>query len=108
MRRSLILAGVAVVSLSFTAFTARGGEHCWKEWCKERLERCAMRTPYPHHPVEHSAARAGYPLSVSPCAQPSVTCRDNGGYIGGACLKGNNLCARGPGSATGPIYDGTF
>jgi hypothetical protein len=58
--------------------------------------------------IDHSAERAGYPLTVSRMAIPSVTRFDNGGYLGGASLKNNNLCARGPGSAIGPVYDGTF
>ena len=58
--------------------------------------------------IDHSAERAGYPLTVSRVAIPSVTRFDNGGYIGGASLRNNNLCARGPGSAIGPVYDGTF
>ena len=66
------------------------------------------RTPYPRLPIDHSAERAGYPLTVSKLAAPSVTRFDNVGYIGGASLKNNNLCARGPGSAVGPVYDGTF
>jgi len=98
MRRSFALAGVALLSLPF--FTS-AGDHPW-------LDRFAQRTPYPHRPIEHSAERAGTPLTVSRFAAPSTTRFDNGGYIGGASIKNNNLCARGPGSAIGPVYDGTF
>ena len=67
-----------------------------------------MRTPLPHRPVEHSAARAGNPLSIAPWAIPSLTAHDYGGYIGGGSLKNNNLLARGPASAVGPLCDGTY
>ncbi len=52
--------------------------------------------------------RAGYPQSVSCLAKPSVTRFDQAGYVGGASLCNNNLLARGPGSATGPVLAGTF
>lgn len=101
MRRSAALAGFAL--LSFAVPVARADDVSYT-----RLERWAMRAPLPRVPPEHSAARAGNPLSVKPHAVPSVTRFDHGGYVGGARVCGNNLCASGPGSATGPIYDGTF
>jgi hypothetical protein len=105
MRRSLALAGGLLVSLSSVqAFHPAK----YDGTCESRLDRFAQRTPYPHRPVEHSMARAGFPQSVRPHAVPSVTCYDNAGYVGGARLKHNNLLGRGPGSATGPIYDGVF
>src|SRR5712691_2202742 len=98
MRRSLLLAPLVLLSLSPLA---RADDRPW-------LQRCAERTPMPRTPVEHSAERAGYPLTVSRVAQPSVTRFDYGGYVGGASLRGNDLRARGPGSATGPRADGTY
>lgn len=98
MRRSLALTGVAFLSFSLVA---TAGDHSF-------LDRFAQRAPLPRANIEHSMARAGYPQSVSPHAVPSVTRFDNAGYIGGGSLRNNNLCARGPGSAVGPIYDGTF
>lgn len=100
MRRSHALAGFALLTLSPAA---RGEDVGYT-----RLERFAMRAPQPRVPAEHSAARAGFPLCVKPHAVPSVTRFDYAGYVGGASLRNNHLAARGPGSATGPIYDGTF
>ena len=100
MRRSLALAGFALLSLPHAARADDDGF--------TRLERWAMRTPQPRIQPEHSAARAGFPLAVKPHAIPSVTRFDHGGYVGGARVCGNNVLASGPGSATGPIYDGTF
>jgi hypothetical protein len=97
-RRSFALAGVILLSLPF--FT-QAGDHPW-------LERFAQRTPYPCRPIDHSAERAGTPLTVSRLAAPSMTRSDGAGYIGGASIRNNNLSARGPCSAVGPIYDGTF
>ena len=96
MRRSLLL---AVVALS--APLARADDRPW-------LQRCAERTPCPRTPVEHSAARAGFPQSVHSHAVPSVTRFDYGGYIGGGSIRCNDLHARGPYSATGPLKDGTY
>jgi hypothetical protein len=105
MRRSLALAGVAV----FTISALQAAHHDkYDGTCESWLDRFAQRTPYAHRPVDHSMARAGFPQSVRPHAIPSVTCYDNAGYVGGARLKHNNLLGRGPGSATGPIYDGVF
>ena len=98
MRRSLALAGLVLVSLSPAA---RADD-------RPLLQRIAERTPLPHANIEHSAERAGYPLSVKPRAVPTTTRFDHGGYIGGASLRNNNLIARGPGSAIGPVYDGTY
>ncbi len=58
--------------------------------------------------IEHSMQRAGYPLNVKPHAKPSMTRFDHGGYVGGGTLRGNSFLASGPGSATGPVHDGTF
>ena len=98
MRRSLALAGLALVSLSPAA---RADD-------RPLLQRIAERAPLPRTPVEHTADRAGYPLSVSRHAVPTYTRYDHGGYVGGASLRNNNLLARGPGSAVGPVYDGTY
>ncbi|QJW93046.1 hypothetical protein [Frigoriglobus tundricola] len=94
---------IALVGLAFACAlpTGRADDRPW-------LQRIAERTPLPRRPVEHSAARAGYPQSVSQMAIPGVTRYDNGGYIGGGSIRNNSLVARGPGSATGPVYDGTF
>ena len=100
MRRSHALAGFALLTL---APAARADDVSYT-----RLERFAMRAPLPQIPADHSAARAGFPLCVKPHAVPSVTQFDHGGYVGGASLRNNRPVARGPGSATGPIYDGTF
>jgi|GEM_PF-3575361 len=97
MRWFFLLAGVFLL----WSPTARAGE-------RTLLERCAERTPRPLFPVVASQQQAGYPQSVSRCAIPSVTRFDNAGYVGGARLWHNNLCGRGPGSATGPIQTGTF
>ena len=97
MRRPLALAGLVLVSLS----AARADDRPF-------LQRCAERTPLPRTPVEHTAERAGYPLGVSRMAQPTYGRYDHGGYLGGASLRNNNLLARGPGSAVGPVYDGTY
>ncbi|MCS6865392.1 MAG: hypothetical protein RMJ56_01055 [Gemmataceae bacterium] len=67
-----------------------------------------MRTPQPLKPVEHSMARAGYPLSVNRLAAPSVMRNELGGYVGGGSLKKNDWLARGPMSATGPLQAGTY
>jgi hypothetical protein len=98
MRWSNALVGLSMLCLSSVA---RGDDRPW-------LERFVSRTPYPHHPPEHTMERAGYPLSVSRCARASITQCDYAGYVGGASLCNNNLCARGPGSATGPLTDGTY
>ncbi len=98
MRRSLPLAGFVLLSLPALA--------CADD--RPLLQRIAERTPAPRTPVEHTAQRAGFPLSVHNHAVPSVTRFDYGGYIGGATVKNNNLFARGPGSATGPVQDGVF
>ncbi|MBY0398457.1 MAG: hypothetical protein K2X91_18575 [Thermoleophilia bacterium] len=99
MRTSAALAGALVVSLPTFAHADD----------RPLLQRIAERTPCPHTPVEHSAARAGFPLTVKPHAIPSVTRFDHGGYIGGGSLKGNSLIARGPASAVGvPQQLGTF
>lgn len=106
MRTSLALAGASLFVSSATAVRADDCE-CGRPW--SRLERWAMRTPCPRIPVEHTMQRAGYPLNVKPHAVPSVTRFDYGGYVGGGSLKGNNLLARGPGSAVGvPQCLGTF
>jgi hypothetical protein len=98
MRRSITLAGFALLSLSPIACC---GDH-------SRLDHFVQRAPLPKLPQEHSAERAGYPQSVSSWAQPSVTQHDYAGYVGGGSIRNNNLHARGPGSATGPLTDGTF
>jgi hypothetical protein len=98
MRRSLALTGLVLVSLPLV-----GGADD-----RPLLQRIAERTPMPRMTIEHSAERAGYPLGVSRLSTPSVTRFDNGGYVGGASLRNNNLLARGPGSAIGPVYDGTY
>lgn len=72
------------------------------------MDRFVQRARLPRQPVEHSAWRAGYPQSVRPYAIPSVTQFDNAGYVGGARLRHNNLMARGPGSATGPVFTGVY
>lgn len=99
MRRSLVLTGLIFFALS--APTVRADD-------RPLLQRIAERTPAPLRPVEHSAARAGYPLNVKPHAIPSVTRFDHGGYIGGASLHNNSLIASGPGSALGPTHNGTY
>ncbi len=106
MRRSLALAGGLLVSLS----AANAFHHDrYDGTCESWLDRFVQRAPHPRRPVDHmSMERAGYPQSVHNRAIPSVTCYDNAGYVGGARLKHNNLTGRGPGSATGPIYDGVF
>jgi hypothetical protein len=97
MRWTIALAGVVPLFLS----PARAGDHSW-------LDRFVQRAPLPRQPQEHSAERAGYPLAVRAHAVPSVTQFDAGGYIGGASLRNNCLRAHGPGSATGPLQDGTY
>jgi hypothetical protein len=97
--RAFLYPVATLVALSST--TALAGDH-------PLLQRIAERAPLPRTPVEHSAQRAGYPQSVKPHSVPSVTRFDYGGYVGGGQLLHNNLLARGPGSATGPIHDGTF
>jgi hypothetical protein len=97
MRCSFVLLGAALV-----ACPARADDRPF-------LQRFAERGSTRSGPItEHSMQRAGYPLTVSRWAVPSVTRFDNGGYLGGASIKNNNLLARGPGSAIGPVYDGTF
>ena len=96
--RSLVPSAFAILAFTFTACT---GEHT----C---LDRFVQRTPLPRQPVPHTDARAGHPLSVSRLAEPSMTCHDYGGYVGGGSLKNNTLHARGPGSATGPLVCGTY
>jgi hypothetical protein len=98
MRRLLVLAGFVCVCVSLPTHADD----------RPFLQRIAERTPPAIWPREHSAERAGYSQSVSRIAIPGVTRFDNGGYVGGASLRNNNLLARGPGSATGPITDGTF
>ncbi|AWM40175.1 hypothetical protein [Gemmata obscuriglobus] len=98
MRQLSALAGVIVLAATVSA---RADD-------RPLLQRIAERTPKPHTPVEHSAARAGYPLSVKAHAVPSVTRFDHGGYVGGGSLKGNSLLARGPGSALGAPCVGTY
>ena len=98
MRRSLALTGLLALSL---APAGRADDRPF-------LQRMAERTPMPHAFIDHSMERAGNPQSVSRHAAPSVTCRDHGGYLGGASIRNNNLLARGPGSAVGPVQDGTF
>jgi hypothetical protein len=66
------------------------------------------RTPYSKFPLTQSMERAGYPQHIAPWAIPSVTRFEAGGYIGGGCLKGNSIFAKGPFTASGPTYDGTF
>ena len=105
MRRSLALAGGLLVSLSAVQ---AGHPYQYDGTCESWLDRFAQRAPLPRRPVEHSMYRAGNPQSVRPHAVPSVTQFDNAGYVGGASLKNNCLRARGPGSATGPIFDGVF
>ncbi|AMV28694.1 hypothetical protein VT84_30090 [Gemmata sp. SH-PL17] len=98
MRRLLALVGVT--SFVFSA-PSRADD-------RPLLQRIAERTPAPLVNIEHSAARAGYPLNVKRHAIPSVTRFDQGGYVGGGSLRNNSLIARGPGSATGPTQDGTY
>ncbi len=99
MRRSLALTGFAILALSTSSTRADD---------RPLLQRIAERTPQPLRPVEHTAARAGYPLSVKPHAIPSVTRFDHGGYVGGASLRNNDLFASGPGSAPGATQYGTY
>ena len=98
MRRSYAFAGVVLLAAS-AAVSA--GDHAW-------LDRFVQRAPLPRIPPVHSAEQAGYPMSVSRLAVPSVTRFDQAGYVGGGSVRNNNLLARGPGSATGPLYAGTF
>jgi hypothetical protein len=98
MRWSAALAGV---TLCWFCPLVRADDRPW-------LQQWAERTPLPRRPVEHTAGRAGYPLSVSCLARPSVTGCDQAGYIGGASICNNNLLARGPGAATGPVATGVF
>jgi hypothetical protein len=98
MRGSALVAGLVFALLSPTA---RGDDRSW-------LQRMAEHTPAPRRPVEHSAERAGYPLSVSKIAISSVTRFDHGGYIGGGSLWKNNRVAHGPATATGPVSTGVF
>ncbi len=98
MRRSLVLTGLLTLSLTTTA---RADDRPF-------LQRWAERAPLPHVNIEHTMDRAGYPQSVSRYSTSSITRFDNGGYIGGASLRNNNVLARGPGSAIGPVYDGTY
>ncbi len=71
-------------------------------------ERFVERTPRPRHPAAHTMERAGNPTTVKRHAQPSVTAKDVGGYIGGGRLHGNRIFAKGSTVATGPVADGTF
>lgn len=109
MRRSLALAGGMLLSLSTVqAFHPAKYDGTHESWLDRFAQRAPLRTPYFRYPADHSMERAGYPQSVRPHAVPSVGHVYNAGYVGGARLKHNNLLGRGPGSATGPIYDGTF
>jgi hypothetical protein len=104
MRRYFALTGVLFLSLS----AVQAGEHFFDGTYWSRLDCFVQRAPQPKRPVENSMARAGNPQSVRSCGAPSITCRDYGGYVGGARVCGNNVCSYGPGSATGPIRDGVF
>lgn len=106
MRRSLALAGGLLVSLS----TVHAVHHDTYDGTYEsRLDRFVQRAPQPRRPVDHSMERAGYPQSVRPHAQSSVSKHDNSGYIGGARVTHNNVVhGRGPGAVTGPIRDGVY
>lgn len=108
MRRSLAFAGVAL----FTFSALQAAHHdTYDGTHQSRLDRFAQRAPMPcllRWPLDHSMDRAGYPQNVRKHAVPSVTEHYNAGYVGGRRLLHNNLAGRGPGSATGPIYDGVF
>ena len=106
MRRSLALVGGLLVSIS-----AAQAFHPWKYdgTCESWLDRYVQRAPCPRRPVDHmSMERAGYPQSVRAHAVPSVGENYNSGYVGGRRVLHNNLCGRGPGSATGPITEGVY
>jgi len=71
-------------------------------------ERFVARTPLPHHPPAHTMERAGNPQRIAPWAVPGISRYSAGGYVGGACLKGNSAFCKGPVLATGPLATGTF
>jgi hypothetical protein len=110
MGRSFFLSGVTLLAL---AGAADAGDPpspyacpCTESW----LDRFVQRTPRPCWPAANTMQRAGYPQQISKCAAPSLSCRDYGGYVGGAkpCLNPRNLMARGPMSGNGPQYYGTY
>src|SRR5690349_21750262 len=101
MRRYLFLASFLLLPLTSTARAEDGPVLRW-------LQQRAQRTPAPLTPVEHTMERAGNPQSVRSRAIPTVTRFDYAGYVGGGSIRNNNLMARGPGSAVGPIQTGTF
>lgn len=110
MGRSVLLSGIVFAAL---AGGARAGDPpspyscgCSESW----LDRFVQRTPRPCRPAAHTMQRAGYPQQISRCAAPSLSCRDYGGYVGGAKLfhGPNSLTASGPMSGNGPQYHGTY
>ena len=99
MRRPILIAGIVFLVLPVAA---GAGEFTF-------LERCAMRTPKPCWPAPHTMERAGYPQEIARFNQPSVTCYDRPGYVGGARLfHNNNVVTRDPTVVTGPVQNGTF
>lgn len=98
MRRSFLLAS-AVALVPFVS--ALADDRPW-------LQRVAERTPMPRKPVEHTMARAGYPLEVKPHAIPSLTRFDLPGFIGGGTPAPMAWRYSGPASAIGHIHDGVF
>jgi hypothetical protein len=99
MRRSILLAS-ALALVPFVS-TASADD-------RPLLQRIAERTPQPHRPVEHTMARAGYPMDVKPQAIPSLTQFYLPGYIGGGTHAPMVLRSSGPASAVGHVHDGVF
>jgi hypothetical protein len=69
-------------------------------------QRFVERTP----PLKHPQPTPCEPFTpqVARWAIPGVTRFEAGGYVGGGCLKGHNVCAKGATVASGPVQDGTF
>lgn len=98
MRRSCTLAGLLALALPSLAPADD----------RPLLQRIAERAPPPHRPVEHTAARAGYPMEVKAQAIPSLTRFYLPGYLGGGTPAPMAWRSSGPASAVGHVHDGTF
>jgi hypothetical protein len=98
MRRSYLLAS----ALALVPFVSTSADD------RPFLQRIAERAPLPHHPVEHTMARAGFPQDVKPHAVPSLTRFYLPGYIGGGTPAPMAFRASGPATAVGHVHDGTF
>jgi hypothetical protein len=98
MRRSYLLAS----ALALVPFVSTSADD------RPLLQRLAERTPMPHHPVEHTMARAGFPQDVKPHAVPSLTRFYLPGYIGGGTPAPMAFRASGPATGVGHVTDGTF